>query len=277
MTSNKMSTNGGSPKTAGASDQFNIRWKNYTSVLHSTFRSLLEEERLVDVTLACEGGFIKCHRIILSACSSYFETLLNELGSDGNNGNNLIIVLKDLKLWELQALVQFMYNGEVSVKQNRLAPLVRAAESLHIRGLSTEPDEKSRGGRNDNGGDSSNSTPKIVRRPSLIKPENGQKSQVLQAQPVKRPSIPGGGVPAKIMKTVKRAPDNSLSQSVSRPNSASGSGSQFQRPKLISGRSNSGASAEDSATRSTQKIQSRSASNEEDPAEVGEFRVSINV
>lgn len=57
INSHKMGTSANS-----STEQFNIRWKNYTSVLQSVFRDLLEEERLVDVTLACEGGFIKCHR-----------------------------------------------------------------------------------------------------------------------------------------------------------------------------------------------------------------------
>jgi hypothetical protein len=31
------------------------------------------KERLVDVTLAAEGQFINVHRIVLFACSQYFE------------------------------------------------------------------------------------------------------------------------------------------------------------------------------------------------------------
>jgi len=31
-----------------------------------------------DVTIACEGGSIKCHKIVLSASSAYFEKLFLE-------------------------------------------------------------------------------------------------------------------------------------------------------------------------------------------------------
>ena len=43
-----------------------------------------------------------------------------------------MIVLKDLKGWEVQAIVDFMYRGEISVGQEQLASLIRAAESLQV-------------------------------------------------------------------------------------------------------------------------------------------------
>ncbi|ODM92333.1 Protein bric-a-brac 2 [Orchesella cincta] len=114
----------------GSSDQFNIRWNNYTSVLQNVFRKLLEGEQFVDVTLACEGQSIKCHRLILSACSAYFDRILSD-----NPTSNLVIYLKDMKFWELRALVTFMYNGEVSISQQKLPHLCKAAEALKVKGL----------------------------------------------------------------------------------------------------------------------------------------------
>lgn len=117
-----------------ANDQFNIRWNNYTSVLQNVFRKLLEGEQFVDVTLACEGQSIKCHRLILSACSTYFDRILTD-----NPSSNLVIYLKDMKFWELRALVTFMYNGEVSISQQKLTLLCKAAEALKIKGLANDP------------------------------------------------------------------------------------------------------------------------------------------
>lgn len=117
----------------GSSDQFNIRWNNYTSVLQNVFRKLLEGEQFVDVTLACEGQSIKCHRLILSACSTYFDRILTD-----NPNSNMVIYLKDMKFWELRALVTFMYNGEVSISQQKLPHLCKAAEALKIKGLAND-------------------------------------------------------------------------------------------------------------------------------------------
>lgn len=46
-----------------------------------------------------------------------------------------MIVLKDFHGWEVQAIVDFMYKGEISVGQEQLQNLIKAAESLQVRGL----------------------------------------------------------------------------------------------------------------------------------------------
>lgn len=98
--------------------------------MQATFPSLLNNEQFVDVTLACEGRSIKCHKVMLSACSSYFEELLSQ-----NPCQHPIVFMRDLKFWEVQALVEFMYSGEVNVAQEKLPSLLAAAEALQIKGL----------------------------------------------------------------------------------------------------------------------------------------------
>lgn len=88
-------------------------------------------QQFVDVTLACDGHQVHCHRLVLAACSSYFESLLSE-----NPCKHPIIILpKDIKLWEIHALVDFMYKGQVNVSQAGLPQLLKCAETLQIRGL----------------------------------------------------------------------------------------------------------------------------------------------
>lgn len=92
---------------------------------------LLAGQQFVDVTLACDGHQVHCHRLVLAACSSYFESLLSE-----NPCKHPIIILpKDIKLWEIHALVDFMYKGQVNVSQAGLPQLLKCAETLQIRGL----------------------------------------------------------------------------------------------------------------------------------------------
>lgn len=111
--------------------RFCVRWNSYKSNLQTAFPKLLTSEHFVDVTLACEKQYIKCHKIVLSACSVYFETLLVN-----NPCQHPIIFMKDVQFWEIKALVEFMYKGEVNVSQNQLDSLLKSAESLQIRGLS---------------------------------------------------------------------------------------------------------------------------------------------
>lgn len=43
--------------------------------------------------------------------------------------------MRDLKFWEIEALVKFMYRGEVNVTHDKLPQLLNAAEALQVKGL----------------------------------------------------------------------------------------------------------------------------------------------
>lgn len=53
--------------------QFNLRWNNHTNNILQVFMEQYANEGLVDVTIACDGHFIKAHKMVLSACSPYFQ------------------------------------------------------------------------------------------------------------------------------------------------------------------------------------------------------------
>ncbi|XP_066941684.1 protein tramtrack, alpha isoform-like isoform X3 [Macrobrachium rosenbergii] len=112
-----------------------LSWKNHSSTFSHLISSLREKDQYTDVTLACDGKFYPAHKIVLSACSQYFEDMLQNTPC-----KHPIIVLKDISASELDALLNYMYVGEVSVSQNHLTALIKAAESLHIKGLAV-PDE----------------------------------------------------------------------------------------------------------------------------------------
>ncbi|XP_037956224.1 longitudinals lacking protein, isoforms A/B/D/L-like [Teleopsis dalmanni] len=111
--------------------QFCLRWNNHQSTLISVFDNLLTSQTLVDCTIAAEGKFLKAHKVVLSACSPYFATLLQQ-----QYDKHPILILKDVKYQELTAMMDYMYRGEVNISQDQLAALLKAAESLQIKGLS---------------------------------------------------------------------------------------------------------------------------------------------
>ncbi|KAK7793681.1 hypothetical protein R5R35_013158 [Gryllus longicercus] len=111
-------------------EQFSLRWNNFHSNLSEGFHSLLEEVDLVDVTLAAEGQYLQAHKLVLSVCSPYFKQLFK-----ANPCKHPIVILKDVCHKDLEALLQFMYQGEVNVRQEELAPFLKTAEMLQIKGL----------------------------------------------------------------------------------------------------------------------------------------------
>lgn len=113
------------------SEHYCLRWNNHQSNLLGVFSQLLQDESLVDVTLACsEGASIRAHKVVLSACSSYFQTLFLD-----HPARHPIVILKDVRFEELRTLVDFMYKGEVNVEYCQLSALLKTAESLKVKGL----------------------------------------------------------------------------------------------------------------------------------------------
>ncbi|XP_063910299.1 protein bric-a-brac 1-like isoform X2 [Zophobas morio] len=125
----------------GSPQQFCLRWNNYQSNLTSVFDQLLQSESFVDVTLACDGHSVKAHKMVLSACSPYFQSLFFE-----NPCQHPIVIMRDIKWPELKAAVEFMYKGEINVSQEQIGPLLKVAESLKIRGLADVNGDQEIGG-----------------------------------------------------------------------------------------------------------------------------------
>ena len=52
-----------------------------------------------------------------------------------NPSKHPIIILKDVPFSHLQAILEFMYAGEVNVGQDQLPDLLKTAEKLKVKGL----------------------------------------------------------------------------------------------------------------------------------------------
>ncbi|XP_030753390.1 longitudinals lacking protein, isoforms H/M/V-like isoform X3 [Sitophilus oryzae] len=120
-----------------AMQQYCLRWNNHQPNFISVFSSLLSNESLVDVTLAAEGKHLQAHKVVLSACSSYFQSLFTV-----NPCQHPIVILKDVKFIDLKIMVDFMYYGEVNVSQEQLPYILKTAEMLKIKGLAEIPMEQ---------------------------------------------------------------------------------------------------------------------------------------
>lgn len=94
------------------------------------------QELYTDATLACEGRFFPVHKLVLSTCSQYFSAIF-----EWTPCLNPVVVINNITCKELEALLDFMYIGEVQVRDTLLPGVLRAAECLSIRGL-VRPDEE---------------------------------------------------------------------------------------------------------------------------------------
>ena len=149
----------------GSSDKFCLRWNDFESNLSSAFRDLRRENALVDVTLACEGGdrTVGAHRVILSACSPFFERVLKrQCASAEAAASHPFLYFKGVRHKDLVAVLDFMYHGQVNVAQDELDLFLAAAEELSVKGL-TNGSKAGDSAGSDNGTASTSSSSKDER------------------------------------------------------------------------------------------------------------------
>uniref|UniRef100_A0A1B0CTP9 Putative isoform a marinus n=1 Tax=Lutzomyia longipalpis TaxID=7200 RepID=A0A1B0CTP9_LUTLO len=109
---------------------YSLRWNNHHNHMVHAFNALLQTKTLVDVTLVCAETSIRAHKAVLSACSPFFQRVFADTPC-----KHPVIVLKDFNGWIVQAIIDFMYRGEIRVSKTHVQTLIQAGESLQIRGL----------------------------------------------------------------------------------------------------------------------------------------------
>merc|ERR1719429_881069 len=125
--------------------------------MSSSFTKLRQKSEFFDVTLSCDHGKseIQAHKVILAACSPFFHRVLAR-----NPHQNPLIYLKGVDYENLEAVINFMYQGEVNVAQEDLNGFLGVAQELAVKGLTD-------GNKNSNGNGSGDKQPvkKVVKKP----------------------------------------------------------------------------------------------------------------
>ena len=115
-------------------DKLCLDWSGFKENLVTTFSNLRDDADFTDVTLACEDGTqLMGHRLVLAASSSFFENILRR-----NRHVHPLILMRRVKSDDLVALLDFLYFGQASVRQENLKEFLRLAEELEVKGLSRD-------------------------------------------------------------------------------------------------------------------------------------------
>ena len=120
------------------SNRYNLKWNSHHAETLQNFENLRHREMFVDVTLSCNGQFLKAHKLVLCAGSGYFERALNK---DGLGTPTIHFYGVDMHL--LKLLVEFMYCGEVEVPDVDLEKFIEVAENLEVKGLKGDKSKSS--------------------------------------------------------------------------------------------------------------------------------------
>ncbi|XP_068211358.1 uncharacterized protein [Palaemon carinicauda] len=135
----------GLDKMGDGGGMLSLSWNNHSSTFSHMLASLRRFEHYTDVTISCDGEFYCVHKFVLSMCSDYFTKVFERTPC-----KHPVIVLKDINKKDMEALLNYMYLGQVSVAQQDLAQLIRVAEILQVKGLAV-PDGNMKGNRKGRG------------------------------------------------------------------------------------------------------------------------------
>jgi len=112
------------------SEKFCLRWNDFESNINKAFIELREDKEFFDVTLVCDEDQIQAHKVILSACSPFFRSVLRR-----NRHEHPLLYMKGVKYVDMLSVLNFMYQGEVNISQEDLNSFLSVAEDLQVKGL----------------------------------------------------------------------------------------------------------------------------------------------
>ena len=122
---------------AQSSVKFCLKCNDFQQNIVGSLQELRSDTELTDITLACEENQqIKAHKIILTACSPFFRKILK-----GNTHPHPLIYMKGMKVCDLVAILDFIYQGEANIFQEDLDRFLALTEELQLKGLTSSQTE----------------------------------------------------------------------------------------------------------------------------------------
>lgn len=119
-------------------EKYSLFWKSYSDHLSNMLHEMFISEDQTDVTLVCDDKRqLKAHRVVLSACSSVFKSILSELAQSCS-----VIYLRGVQYQDLESILEFMYLGVATVNQGGIDEFISIGKNLEIKEISNNADFK---------------------------------------------------------------------------------------------------------------------------------------
>ena len=109
---------------------FELKWSDFEGNLATSFKDLREDGDLFDVTLVCDDDQLEAHKVILSASSVFFKSIIKK-----NPHTHPLIYFKGVNIEDMRALIDFIYLGQTSVSQDEVQAFLTLGEELGVKGL----------------------------------------------------------------------------------------------------------------------------------------------
>ncbi|KAL0279974.1 UNVERIFIED_CONTAM: hypothetical protein PYX00_001411 [Menopon gallinae] len=108
-----------------------LKWNDFESDMSRACRQSRNLELFTDVTFIVENRKLAAHRIVLSASSEFFKTILSEVPQY----TRPTITLSDVAYDDLEAVVEYMYTGQLPFCPDNLDSILETAACFQIDSL----------------------------------------------------------------------------------------------------------------------------------------------
>jgi len=113
------------------SEDYVFAWNTYSESIKGIVQNLSKSDSFTDVTLVSDDKKQKrAHKFILSAVSDVFKNIIESVPDQ-----NTCIYLKGVKYQELEAVLEFIYNGETKLSEEKMKDFLDVGISLEIKEL----------------------------------------------------------------------------------------------------------------------------------------------
>ena len=119
------------------SEKFCLKWNNFQQNISHSFTKLRRESHFFDVTLvSADQRQTKAHKVVLSACSEFFKSILSE-----NSHGHPLLYIDGISAAQMEQVLDYIYHGEVNIYQEDLDHFLSIAQKLKLEGLLELPYE----------------------------------------------------------------------------------------------------------------------------------------
>ena len=113
------------------SEKFSLKWNDFHSNASKSFGAFRKEDYLHDVTLVSDDQHqVTAHKLVLSASSEYFKNIFKK-----TKVSNPFLCLDGISSTDLENILDYIYNGEVEIYQERLDRFLPIAQRFQVEGL----------------------------------------------------------------------------------------------------------------------------------------------
>ena len=116
-------------------DDLQMVWSDFQETTNKYISNMGSNHDFSDVTLACDDlELFQAHKVIISAGSQFFETILRKTGGQ----TQPLVYLRGVSKAELEGVLAFLYTGQTRVSKLGLDSFLALARDLGVRGFAQQ-------------------------------------------------------------------------------------------------------------------------------------------